>query len=121
MISFGGNGIYYVLAIALYVWLYSSRDNENKLVKIILQKTFIFWNAVGFMVYSKDNKGVGPKSNPDPDLIREIRTESKRIIFIRHGESDWNDVFKLVKFLSFSVLQDKLTYFIFYVTAKGLI
>lgn len=43
------------------------------------------------MVFSKDSKSVGPKKNPDADSYKaKVR---KRIIFLRHGESDWNNVF----------------------------
>ena len=41
----------------------------------------------------KEKKGLGPKSNPDPNKIINERAVFKRIVFIRHGESDWNNVF----------------------------
>ena len=46
------------------------------------------------MVTCKDAKGIGKKlENPD-DIKKCHNVVSKRVIFIRHGESDWNDVFK---------------------------
>ena len=45
------------------------------------------------MIYSSDSKGVGPKKNPDPDLLLKKETTTKTIVFIRHGESDWNNIF----------------------------
>eukprot|EP00981_Chlorochromonas_danica_P009909 scaffold2913_cov181-Ochromonas_danica.AAC.3 len=45
------------------------------------------------MALSKDNKGVGHKKNPDPDDLLTKTCTTKTIIFIRHGESDWNHVF----------------------------
>jgi hypothetical protein len=45
-----------------------------------------------FMLYSKDSKGVGPKYNSDAENIHKFTSISKTIIFVRHGESDWNNV-----------------------------
>jgi hypothetical protein len=45
------------------------------------------------MVMAKDSKGLGPKYNPDPNKIINETAVYKRIVFIRHGESDWNNVF----------------------------
>lgn len=35
------------------------------------------------MALSKDSKGVGPKYNPDPDLIKDKKSLSKTVIFVR--------------------------------------
>jgi hypothetical protein len=97
MVTWSGQILHLVLALALYIWLFSSRDDENVTLKSAIRKLMIFLNGVGFMIYSKDTKGLGPKYNPDPDAIKDDpKLESKTIIFIRHGESDWNDVFKYV-------------------------
>jgi hypothetical protein len=45
------------------------------------------------MVMAKDTKGLGPKYNPDPNKIINEKAVFKRIVFLRHGESDWNNVF----------------------------
>lgn len=45
------------------------------------------------MITAKDNKGLGPKYNPDPNKIINETAVYKRIVFLRHGESDWNNVF----------------------------
>jgi hypothetical protein len=46
------------------------------------------------MIYSKDSKGIGPKYNPNPKLVLSYNNcQRKQIIFIRHGESDWNYIF----------------------------
>lgn len=48
------------------------------------------------MVLATDTKGVGQAKNPDPDKIKNMLTPTspkKTFIFIRHGESDWNNVF----------------------------
>lgn len=90
-----------LLFILVAVWVSSSRPDENILAKKILAKFMLYIESIIFMVLSKDNKGLGPKKNPDPDLIKDSPCTSKRIIFIRHGESDWNNVFNKGFGLSF--------------------
>lgn len=82
-----------VVLICVYFWILCSKDNENVFLKLIIRKLSLFGDALVFMVLSTDSKGVGPKKNPDPDLIRDKAVLKKRIVFIRHGESDWNNVF----------------------------
>ncbi len=81
------------LAVCVYLWILCSKDNENVNIKLCLQKVSIFLDSIIFMVLSTDSKGVGPKKNPDPDLIRDKAVLKKKVVFIRHGESDWNNVF----------------------------
>jgi hypothetical protein len=83
---------FYLLGVALYLWIYSSRDNENILFKTVSKKLSIYMSSISFMIVSKDNKGLGPKKNPDPAELKGKPSEKKQIIFIRHGESDWNNV-----------------------------
>jgi hypothetical protein len=97
--------IYYlpaVLVVLVYLWIISTKDDENVLVKRILNKFSIFLNAIGFMIISSDSKGVGPKKNPDPDRLLTEKTFTKTIVFIRHGESDWNNIFN--KGMNFSLV-----------------
>lgn len=82
-----------VVLICVYFWILCSKENENVILKLIIRKLSLFGDALAFMVLSTDSKGVGPKKNPDPDLIRDKAVLKKRIVFIRHGESDWNNVF----------------------------
>jgi len=82
-----------VISSALIAWIYSSRPEEHKFAKGIIEKFFMYCEGSLFMVFSSDSKGLGPKKNPDPEKIRTKDTLTKKIIFIRHGESDWNDVF----------------------------
>lgn len=70
-----------------------SRDDENVYIKLIFRKVYSFVDSVFFMIVSKDEKGIGPKKNPDPDRIKDVVTTSKQVVFIRHGESDWNHIF----------------------------
>ena len=87
------NYLLILLVICLYFWILSSKDDENVFIKRILNKIHIFLNAISFMIISSDSKGVGPKKNPDPDLLLKKTTSTKTIVFIRHGESDWNNIF----------------------------
>jgi hypothetical protein len=83
---------FYLLAVFLYLWVFSSRDNENLLFKTVSKKLSMYFSSITFMIVSKDNKGLGPKKNPDPDELKGKPSTKKQIIFIRHGESDWNNV-----------------------------
>mmetsp|Transcript_17643 Transcript_17643/g.25444 ORF Transcript_17643/g.25444 Transcript_17643/m.25444 type:complete len:353 (+) Transcript_17643:1076-2134(+) len=84
-----------ILAVLIFLWLYTSREDENIFFKHIVRKISVYLDSASFMIYSKDSKGVGPKYNKDPDLIASTTTSNKRkrLVFIRHGESDWNNVF----------------------------
>ena len=74
---------------------FSSRDDENIRLKNIIRKIILYMEGIWFMITSKDNKKLGPKYNPCPDklLSQGIKKTTKRIVFLRHGESDWNDIF----------------------------
>jgi hypothetical protein len=73
----------YFLVAALYIWLFSSRENENRHAKNLFKKISITFSSLIFMVLSKDSKGVGPKYNSDPDLIKDKQSKSKTVIFVR--------------------------------------
>jgi len=87
------NYLLVLLAVCVYCWIIATKEDENVFIKRILRKVEIFLGGIGFMVYSSDTKGVGPKKNPDPDLLLGKETQTKTIVFIRHGESDWNNIF----------------------------
>ena len=74
--------IYFLLA-SVYIWLFSSREDENKIAKNLFKKISITISSLIFMVLSKDSKGVGPKYNPDPELIKGDGLTSKTVIFVR--------------------------------------
>ena len=83
-----------IVIFLLLVWIYTSRDNENVFIKLIVNKVIIYYDSILFMIISKDSKGLGPKYNPDPALISADQVlKRKKLVFIRHGESDWNNVF----------------------------
>lgn len=53
-------------------------------------KIRLFTMGAAQMVLSQDRKW---EKQPDPDLIKDANDlQHKQIIFIRHGESDWNEV-----------------------------
>lgn len=81
------------VTICILVLIFSTKDNELVLLKTYLRKCWIYFNSIIFMILSKDNKGVGTKKNPNPDQIKGDTSSKKTVIFIRHGESDWNNVF----------------------------
>jgi bisphosphoglycerate-dependent phosphoglycerate mutase len=84
------------LGLCLFIWVTATKEGENVLIKGFLSKFMTYVSAIIFMVLAKDTKGVGVKSNPDPDKIKSLLTPTsgkKTFIFIRHGESDWNNVF----------------------------
>jgi len=83
------------------VWLACTRENEMVLIKVIFRKIRVWWESIFFMILSKDQKGLGikycdAKYNTDPNGVLQKgldKTSVKRIVFLRHGESDWNNVF----------------------------
>lgn len=86
-----------ILFLVLVLLIYGSQKDENLVFKAVVTKLNLYIKSISFMILAKDNKGVGPKKNPDPDTVKEKvsqgLTKKKRIIFIRHGESDWNNIF----------------------------
>lgn len=83
-----------LLLVLTYLFIQNTRDDEAVAVKLVIKKALIFLESIVFMVFSKDNKGVGPKKNPDPDLAKgRPSLQVKTIVFLRHGESDWNNIF----------------------------
>ncbi len=89
-----------VVVSLLMAWLWCTKEDEMTLIKGFLQHISVWTDSLMYMVLSKDTKGLGPKyrivgSADDPARVakRIDETTTKRIIFIRHGESDWNNVF----------------------------
>ena len=92
ILNFEG-GAFALLVLLICAWLFTSKADENKLVKAVLSKAIMYLEGIYFMMWFSEMKGMGPKKNPDPDRIKGKPTTTKRLIFIRHGESDWNNVF----------------------------
>eukprot|EP00285_Hemiselmis_virescens_P004317 CAMPEP_0173414456 /NCGR_PEP_ID=MMETSP1356-20130122/84337_1 /TAXON_ID=77927 ORGANISM="Hemiselmis virescens, Strain PCC157" /NCGR_SAMPLE_ID=MMETSP1356 /ASSEMBLY_ACC=CAM_ASM_000847 /LENGTH=350 /DNA_ID=CAMNT_0014376639 /DNA_START=34 /DNA_END=1086 /DNA_ORIENTATION=- len=59
-----------------------------------LQKIFQFWRAMAHLMLSNESPGKSTiKQLPDPDQLINHKTEKVNIIFVRHCESTWNEVF----------------------------
>ena len=90
------------------LWIFSSKDEENLYLRRILEKFYMYVDGINFMILSRDTNGIGKKNkNTDPSQLNLSKTDTqvKRIIFIRHGESDWNLMFnKLLTFQQFFAL-----------------
>jgi hypothetical protein len=102
LFGFGIDVKFIVFMLLVYLWIISSKENENVLIKNIIKKAKIYFDSIVFMILSKDSKGIGAKKNPDPDLINDLSNSKKTVVFIRHGESDWNNVFN--KGINFSFI-----------------
>ncbi len=57
------------------------------------RKLQLFYTTFLFLSSCKDKKWSKPKNDPGTYATSSYKTESKTIIFIRHGESTWNDTF----------------------------
>lgn len=75
-----------VLGLLIFFWLLSSRSDENLYFKNFLNKCWITFDSILFMIYSTDSKGIGPRDNKDPEIIKHFKHDeiaTKRIVFIR--------------------------------------
>lgn len=82
------------LLFSMILWVWTSKEDENIALRGTIRKFFQYVEGIIFMCTSKDAKGIGKKLE-DPDMINKCSNiTSKRLVFVRHGESDWNDVFK---------------------------
>jgi hypothetical protein len=90
-----------VVLMLLMGWLWSTEEGELSLIKTVFRKCFFWADALLYMVLSKDTKGLGAKyqivdSGADPIHIHKSGFQGctkKTLVFIRHGESDWNSIF----------------------------
>lgn len=94
--------VYGSLLILVILWLFSSRDNENVAIKSFFRKLYLYWDSFLYMILSKDGKGVGKLKQQEIHEKDILSSKSKTIIFLRHGESDWNYVFN--KGINFSFI-----------------
>jgi len=93
-----------IMVIVLFcMWIFSGRPGEQEQIRTILEKFLLYVEGIVFMVICSENKGLKPEKNPDPANMKDMETTTKKIIFIRHGESDWNDIFNKGKNLGLFV------------------
>lgn len=86
-----------VMAFVATVWgllrLYATKSQPSA---DLLHKMAIFIAAAKFFVFSSERKYAKPGTPGNPDAEEVAKTTPSKtvhIIFIRHGESDWNEVF----------------------------
>lgn len=85
-----GSFYYVVLSTAVVIAATYLGSFHNESVANVWFKIKLFTIGAGQMVLSQDRKWSKPD---DPDLIKDADDlQFKQIIFIRHGESDWNEV-----------------------------
>ena len=64
--------------------------------RAVLFKTGLFARALAHMALSREKSG-WPKNRPDPAVAQDVSSGDvvsvKRVIFVRHGESTWNEIF----------------------------
>eukprot|EP00281_Chroomonas_sp_CCMP1168_P033158 CAMPEP_0206244836 /NCGR_PEP_ID=MMETSP0047_2-20121206/18375_1 /ASSEMBLY_ACC=CAM_ASM_000192 /TAXON_ID=195065 /ORGANISM="Chroomonas mesostigmatica_cf, Strain CCMP1168" /LENGTH=348 /DNA_ID=CAMNT_0053670093 /DNA_START=57 /DNA_END=1103 /DNA_ORIENTATION=+ len=58
-----------------------------------LNKFFLFFRAFVHLVLTTESPKSKIKKLPDPDLIANTPTQKVQVIFVRHAESTWNEVF----------------------------
>ncbi|KAG5179908.1 hypothetical protein JKP88DRAFT_268866 [Tribonema minus] len=83
------NGVVALLvSFIMIAWLLGSSENA---VANIIRKTKLLAIGITHMLLSKDKKF---KARQDPDaVVVDPNAPTKRIVFLRHGESEWNEVF----------------------------
>lgn len=85
-----GSLYYVVLSTAVVIAATYLGSFHNDSVANVWFKIKLFAIGAGQMVLSQDRKW---SKQDDPDLIKDADDlQFKQIIFIRHGESDWNEV-----------------------------
>jgi hypothetical protein len=90
-----GYVLYAIVVAVLTAWIVSLA--EPKEMKCVKDKLALLGFGVTQMILSKDRKW---KPLPDSDALENATNKTtKKIIFIRHGESDWNEIFNKSKLL----------------------
>ena len=58
-----------------------------------LRKGQLFVSTFTYLLFCKDKKWETPKENPSSFFAKDAKCDKKTIIFVRHGESAWNETF----------------------------
>jgi hypothetical protein len=98
---FGAGGVYLNLytdewwvrlGLSVLAWLFALSCYSTA-VACLFFKLGLNWQGVVRMLCSTDKKW-NKKKVPNPDLIKKVKDKrTKRLILIRHGESEWNLIF----------------------------
>ena len=87
--------LYAIVVGVLTAWIVSLAEPAE--MKCVQDKLFLLGFGVKQMIMSKDRKW---KPLPDSDCLKDATNKrTKKIIFIRHGESGWNEIFNKSKLL----------------------
>jgi broad specificity phosphatase PhoE len=65
---------------------------KNRTAGNILFKLNLFSKGTIHMLFSRDKKWKKMKEDPR-EVLNQKNTQSKTVIFVRHGESEWNSIF----------------------------
>lgn len=84
--------VYSVAAIIVPLAVLYVASLKNKTAGNILFKLNLFSKGTVHMLFSRDKKFKKPKEDPK-DVMSRPNLISKTIIFVRHGESEWNSIF----------------------------
>jgi broad specificity phosphatase PhoE len=80
--------LFYVVIFHLLFYLAAK---VNKTIANMFYKEKLFINGFLVMIFSRDFKWKKPA---EPSLLRDVKEKTtRRIVFIRHGESEWNEIF----------------------------
>lgn len=68
---------------------------SSQLAADLLHKVTVYMACAAFFLFSGERKYAKPGTpgNPDSDDLKGKETSEITIVFIRHGESDWNEIF----------------------------
>lgn len=80
------------VAMGLYLTLLVAAGTSLT-ARTLLFKSRLYAASVAHLLLSNE-KGGWPKNRPDPDVAKGLEFSAvKRVVFVRHGESTWNEVF----------------------------
>lgn len=63
------------------------------ILPVLLQKCYLYTYSFIFMIASADTKGLKKVDPPPLNVSGAKLVEKRRVVFLRHGESEWNLVF----------------------------
>jgi len=97
--------MYSCAAIVMPLVLLYIASLKNKTANNILFKLNLFSKGTVHMVVSRDKKWKKAKEDPK-EVLNQKSLQSKTIVFVRHGESEWNYIFnKGIKNLPFRLVK----------------
>eukprot|EP00959_Pyramimonas_sp_CCMP1952_P127618 2669357-Pyramimonas_sp.AAC.2 len=83
-------GLYTIASVWAMYLVFSSAGRAQ--IGNMLFKLRLSVSVIQHLLFSRDRKW-NKKLIQDPDCIADAEGQYARVVFIRHGESDWNDIF----------------------------